>query len=95
MKTVVFSPLAERDLAEIWDCSAEYWSIQQADRYLDDIRDACRALAMGIRQGRSVDVRPDYLKYLAGEHMIYFRDQGTCLEIIRILHGRMDVNRHL
>jgi toxin ParE1/3/4 len=40
-------------------------------------------------------VRPGYLKYPSGAHMIYFRNQGEQLQIIRILHQRQDVSRNL
>jgi len=95
MKPLVFSPAAQDDLAHIWRYTAKHWSANQADRYTDDIRDACHDLATGIRQSRPVDVRPNYLKYTIGSHVIYFRSHKHHCEIMRILHGRMDVNRHL
>ena len=52
-------------------------------------------LAAGAKRGRVVDVRPGYLKFSTRSHMIYFRDHGDRLEIMRILHGRQDVERHL
>ncbi|MDW9912377.1 type II toxin-antitoxin system RelE/ParE family toxin, partial [Sinorhizobium meliloti] len=47
------------------------------------------------KKGRNVDVRPGYLKYPAGSHIVYFRNRGDRIDIIRILHGRMDAQRHL
>jgi toxin ParE1/3/4 len=95
MKSLVFSPAAQADMEGIWDYTVAHWGLAQADNYTDDIRDACKALASGHRQGRPVDVRSGYLKYLTGSHVIYFRDHGTRIEVIRILHSRMDVDRHL
>ncbi len=95
MKALAFSPAAEADIEGIWDYSAVTWGPDQADRYTDEIRDACQALAAGRKRGRAVDVRPGYLKLSTGSHMICFRDRGDRLEIIRILHGRQDVERHL
>lgn len=95
MKAVAFSPMAEADIDSIWDYSAARWGPDQADSYTDAIRDACQALAGGERQGRTVDIRADYLKYAVGTHMVYFRDQADRLEIIRILHQRQDVTRNL
>ncbi|MCL2636418.1 MAG: type II toxin-antitoxin system RelE/ParE family toxin, partial [Betaproteobacteria bacterium] len=74
MKLFLFSPAAEDDLIAIWRYTAENWSADQADRYMDGIRDACHALARGHRQGRPVDVRLGCLKYLIGSQVIYFRD---------------------
>jgi toxin ParE1/3/4 len=95
MTGLAFSPAAEADLDHIWSYSAEHWGPDQADRYTDEIRDACCGLASGDRRGRPVDVRSGYLKYATGAHMIYFRDRGDWLEIIRILHQRQDVSRNL
>jgi toxin ParE1/3/4 len=95
MKSPVFSPAAQADMNGIWDYTAGRWGLDQADRYTDNIQDACHDLASGHRQGCPVDVRPGYLKYLTGSHVIYFRNDGSQLEVVRILHGRMDVERHL
>lgn len=95
MKRLAFSPAAISDLHGIWDYGAEHWGPDQADRYIDDIRDACNGLAWGARRGRPVDIRAGYLKYATGAHMIYFRDHGTRLDVIRVLHQKQDVNRHL
>jgi len=95
VKALAFSPAAETDIDGIWNYSADNWGPEQADRYTDEIRDACEALAVGRRNGRTLDVRPGYLKLSTGSHMIYFRDSGDRLEIIRILHGSQDVERHL
>lgn len=95
MKALAFSPAAAADISSIWDYSAETWGPDQADRYTDEIRNACHALASGGKRGRAVEVRPGYLKYPTGSHMIYFRDLGDRLVIIRVLHQRQDVDRHL
>ena len=67
----------------------------QADRYTDEIRDACYALARDERRGRTVDVRPGYMKISTGSHVLFYRERNDKLEIIRVLHIRMDANRHL
>ncbi|MET3613548.1 toxin ParE1/3/4 [Rhizobium aquaticum] len=95
MKALVFSPAAELDLANIWDYSAANWGPDQADRYTDEIEDACRQLAAGEKRGRPVDVRTGYLKYVTGSHMLYFRDHVGYVEVIRILHQHQDVSLNL
>ena len=85
MKALSFTPRAEADIDGIWDYSAENWGPDQADRYTDEIRDACRALASGRRQGRATNVRPGYLKCFTGSHVIYFRDMGSDAGECRIL----------
>ncbi|MDQ7775378.1 MAG: type II toxin-antitoxin system RelE/ParE family toxin [Paracoccus aminovorans] len=46
-------------------------------------------------RGARADIRPGYLKCRSGAHIIYFRDLGDTLEIVRILRGAQDVSRHL
>jgi toxin ParE1/3/4 len=93
--TLTFSPAAVADIGTIWDYPAETWGLDQADRYVDDIRAACVALAGGERAGRKVDVRDGYLKYPVGRHLIFFRQDGTGIVVMRVLHQSMDVDRHL
>ena len=93
--TLIFSPAAVADIGAIWDYTAETWGIGQADRYVDDIRDTCVALAGGERVGRRVEVLDGYLKYPIGRHLIFFRQDGPGIVVIRVLHQSMDVERHL
>ncbi len=93
--TLTFSPSAVADVGAIWDYTAMTWGIGQADRYVDDIRSACVALADGERAGRRVDVLDGYLKYPVGRHLIFFRQAGSGIVVIRVLHQSMDFERHL
>ena len=95
MKELRLSPAAAADLDDIWQYTAEHWNADQADRYTDEIRDACHHLAAGTKRGRAVDARPGYLSYAISAHTIFFRAQDDALEVIRILHQRMDPDRHL
>lgn len=95
MKALTLSPAAAADLEHIWQYSAATWGLDQADRYIEDIRNACLHLASGASRGRMVDVRTGYLKQTVGSHMIYFRDEGERIDVIRILHQRQDVSLNL
>ncbi|MBJ2153177.1 type II toxin-antitoxin system RelE/ParE family toxin [Paracoccus sp. IB05] len=95
MKALSFTPLAEADIEAIWDYSAENWGLEQAELYTDEIRHACHALASGRNLGRATNVRPGYRKCTTGSHVIYFRDRGDWLEIVRILHVAQDAERHI
>ena len=97
MKGYVLSPAAQADLSQIWDYSARNWGAEQADRYILAIRDACEALADGSRRGRAVDdIRPGYRKLAVASHFLFYRitDAGM-IDVIRILHQRMDVASRL
>lgn len=89
------SPLAEADLEEIWLYTRREWSLAQANKYYHHLVAAFEGLAAGNIIGRICDIRANYLKYSVGSHMIYYRLQDDSIVIMRILHGKMDVNRHL
>lgn len=95
MKAVRLSPAAESDLSEIWRYTARTWSLEQAESYHDQIIAAFEGLTAGTKKGRTVDARPGYLKYLVGSHLIFYRERNSQIEVVRILHSRMDVDRHL
>ena len=95
MRSLVFLPAAEADIEAIWDYSADRWGKDQADRYTDDIRDLCEALAQGDKSGRPVDVRPGLLKCRMASHMIYFRSEAERIVVVRVLHSAQDVERNL
>jgi toxin ParE1/3/4 len=95
MKALAFTVAASADLNGIWDYTEAEWSLAQARKYTTEIRDVCRALAQGQKRGRATSVRLGYLKYLCGSHVIYFRDLGDTLEIVRILHRAQDAERNL
>lgn len=95
MKGLSFTPRAEADIDAIWEYSSENWGLDQAVRYIREIRDTCHALALGRKRGRAKTVRRGYLSYPCGSHIIWFRDRGDRLEVIRVLHGAQDAERHL
>ena len=95
MTRVTYSPAAITDIDGIWDYTAETWGLDQADCYTDVIRDACNDLSAGVKRGRAVDVRNGYLKYAVGKHIVFFVRSGDGVAVIRVLHQRMDTERHL
>lgn len=94
-KLYQLTPLAEADLEEIWLYTRQEWSLDQANKYYHDLISAFESLVAGSKNGRLSDVRPNYLKYSVGSHMIFYRKHEDTIIVVRILHGRMDVNRHL
>ena len=89
------SPLAEADLEDIWLYTFKNWSEDQANSYHRDLVTAFDDLAAGRKIGRPADIREGYFKCLAGSHVIYFRKAKHGIAVIRVLHVKMDANRHL
>lgn len=89
------SPLAETDLENIWSYTVKTWSWEQAEKYHFGFLHVFDALAKNLVKGRNADIRNGYLKYAVGSHFIYYRQSASGVEIVRILHKRMDVGLHL
>ena len=96
MTKPVLSPLAAADIEGIWDYTADTWNVPQADRYVADIRAACESLTLSHKRSRPVGhAKPGYRKLPVGSHLIIFRVVGRNIEIVRVLHARMDVPSHI
>jgi toxin ParE1/3/4 len=96
MTGYVLLPGAQADLDEIWDYTADLWGIEQANRYARELRSGAEFIARDPRRGRSChDIRPGYYRYSVGSHVLFYRVTTTGIEIVRVLHQRMDFRRHL
>ena len=88
---------AQNDLEQIWLYTHENWSIDQADRYLNLLLDEMEYLSLKPNSGFNFDhIRTVYWRTKVKSHFIFYRiNQSTEIEIIRILHERMDVENQL
>lgn len=92
---VTLRPLAQRDLDEIWDYSADRWGIQQANRYLGEIRDAIDALAKRASLSSDAEyLHPGLRKARSGAHLVYFF-AADGIDVVRVVHERRDATNLL
>jgi toxin ParE1/3/4 len=92
----ILSPRAQGDLDEIWDYTSVRWSEDQAERYTRDIWQAIQDVAKNPNRARACDdFRSGYRRCAVGSHVLFFRVVGGQIDIVRILHQRMDFDRHL
>jgi len=93
MGLFVLRPAAAVDLDGIWEYSVENWGVERARRYANDIRAAIERLAADPRRGRPCG--EGYFRMATGSHFIIYsvRDEGV--DVVRVLHQRMDLKRHL
>ena len=92
------SLLASQDLENIWLYTFEEWSIEQADRYLNLIMDEIEYVAQKPESGFDFSsVRKNYYRTIIKSHLIFYRidKNNDTIEIIRILHQRMDIENRL
>lgn len=98
MKAMAFviSKKAIADLEEIWLYTAKNWSVQQADRYYNLIFSEINYLSKNVNAGKSMEhVRKGYRASKVKSHYIFYRIVNNTLEVIRILHERMDIENRL
>lgn len=92
-----FTHKAVEDLTEIWNYTLVTWSEKQADKYYNLLLSACSELAKKPNLGKKYEiVSAGLLGYRSGEHIIFYCIlSNNEIEIIRILHGRMDLKSQL
>ena len=87
---------AKTDLRSIGRYTQATWGREQRNSYLTRLDTCFHLLAREPHRGRACDdIRPGYRKYHVGQHLIFYRESPEGLEIIRILHDRMDIETHL
>jgi toxin ParE1/3/4 len=88
---------AVEDLGVIWDYTVETWSENQAEIYYSLLIDFCQELANKPNQSKSYDVvEKNVLGYKTGEHIIFYQKVSLEeIEVIRILHGMIDMKNQL
>ena len=90
------SEAADRDLAGIYRYSYRQFGANQADAYLDALEQCFGRLAAFPQLGRSIDLlRRGYFRFEHASHTIFYVKVAGGVRIIRVLHERMDPERHL
>ena len=92
----VISEKALGDLEDIWSFTASKWSVDQADRYYNLIIDEIDYICKNITSGKSMaHVREGYRATKVKSHLIFYKIADDIVQIVRILHERMDVNNRI
>lgn len=91
------SKQALSDLNKIWIYTFHKWSKKQADRYYDLIIGEIEFISDNFLAGKSVEqTRKNYRVTKIKSHLIFYKKvENEIVEIIRILHQRMDIKKHL
>jgi len=91
-----FRPKARADLDAIWDYTYSNWGAKQARHYLTDIKRVCTQLMRDPKLGKVRDDLHGSLRvYPAGKHLIFYLEIYDGIDVVRVLHERMDIRRHL
>lgn len=96
MSQVALTSKAKSDLSHIWDYTLAEWGIDQAEKYVRELWEAMQSQALDSSPSADIgDVRAEYRKVISGSHVVFFKLSVDGIDVIRILHQRMDFERHL
>jgi toxin ParE1/3/4 len=97
MAKVVFRQEAIGDLNSIWLYTFETWSETQADKYYATIKMVCKGIADNPNIGKEYEgINRNLLGIKSGKHIIFYQIiHPERIEIIRILHERMDLKNRI
>ncbi|SEA76782.1 toxin ParE1/3/4 [Desulfuromusa kysingii] len=96
MIQVILSPKAKSDLSDIWEYTLSEWGIDQAEKYVRELWAAMQEKGVDLSTSTDItDVRKGYRKIRSGSHIIFFKLTSEGIDVIRIIHQRMDFERHL
>ena len=91
------SQKAVEDLEKIWNYTFDKWSPDQADRYYELIIDEIEFISNNFMTEKSMEhIRKGYRSSIIKSHLVFFRmAKDNVVEIIRILHQRMDIENRI
>ena len=97
MAKVILRQEAIDDLNSIWGYTFEKWSEKQADKYYATIKMACNGIGDSPNIGKKYyEISKNLLGLKYGKHIIFYQQMSNDrIEIIRILHERMDLKNRI
>ena len=91
-----YTEQAENDLESITDYTLKNWGPRQADIYLDGLEDLAQNLADSPDLGTNRDALiQGMISFPYASHILYYLKQPHGITVVRVLHKRMDPQRHL
>lgn len=88
---LLLAPRAKEDLLEIWEFIAAHDEVA-ADRYIDHLRERALELVAFPNLGKARDeIHSGLRSLLARNHLIFYRLQDAEIQVLRILHGSMNL----
>jgi toxin ParE1/3/4 len=93
---IVILPKAQADIVDIAAYTLANWGDRQMARYVDNLHERFVGLAKHPEMGRRRDeIGRGYRSIVHGSHIVFYRLEDRNLVIVRVLHGRMNPERHI
>ncbi|MBA3439043.1 MAG: type II toxin-antitoxin system RelE/ParE family toxin [Pyrinomonadaceae bacterium] len=94
MLELIVSPEADDDLLDIWLRIATDRDTETADRVVDSLHQKFLVILTTPQMGRAREELAPYLRSIPeGNYMIFYRPIMNSVEIVRVVHGRRDIER--
>ena len=97
MAEYIISEKALEDLNNIWIYTAENWSVEQANRYYNLIVDEIEYVSENFETTKDFgDIRKNYKFSKVKSHLVFYKKTKNIeMEVVRILHERMDIKNRI
>ena len=93
---LAIAPAAKNDLKDIYHYGLRQWGRTQSESYLSSIKNQFWSLTQQPFMGTERhELLPDTRSLPVESHTLFYRVTANSVEIIRVLHGRQDPQRHL
>ena len=94
---IVFRQESINDLNAIWEYTFEEWSESQADKYYSTLRYDCMQIGENPKLGKLYGgISENLFGFRSGKHIIFYQQiSNDEIEIVRILHERMDLKNRI
>jgi toxin ParE1/3/4 len=93
---IELSVKARQDFVDILRYTGEHWGHAQLEAYRDKLSAALGAISRNPQLGsRRDDLPMSHRAYWVGSHVVVYRIMAERLGVVRILHQRMCVIKHI
>ena len=93
---LVASPQARQDIASILRYTGRTWGRNQLLIYRDKLDEALKTVGHNPNLGHGSPELPEtHRLYFVGSHVVVYRTQGETISVVRVLHQRMSLVRHV
>lgn len=96
MRDVALRPEAVLDVEDIADYTIQQWGKEQARYYVAELRQAIERLSESADRFPLSDLPfPGLRRMRCRHHLVYYLVDEAHVDVVRILHERMDASAHL
>ena len=93
---LVIAPAAKNDLKNIYQYGLRQWGQAQSESYLSTLKNQFWLLTQQPLMGTErSELLPETRSLPIESHTLFYRVTANRVEIIRVLHGHQDPQRHL